>query len=439
MKLSGGKTGAAAAITAAFTAASGAASASGFALIEQSGSGMGNSFAGAAAVAEDASTIFFNPAGMSYLQGTQGAVAGHVISVSNKFSGSGTNPAALGGGAATGGTGGDAGETAFVPNAYLVKPYGERWRFGLGVNAPFGLATEYDRNWIGRFQGIKSELITVNVNPSLSYKVSDAFSIGVGVNYQRSDAELTNAVVLPGPASGNTKLEADDDAWGWNIGAIFQVTPATRIGIAYRSEIDYTLEGSVTTTTSTGVVIGAAGGPSSAEVTFPDTLSISLAHTVSDRLQLLADVTSTGWSSIGEVRVINTTNGTLRDVLNFDFDDSVRYSIGVNYKSGGDWTLKAGLAFDETPVKGATTRTVRLPDSDRTWISIGGQRMIGKNGRLDLGYAHLFIDDTDINNTRSQQAPGFTTPTPSPGTATTVTGTYKASVDIFSIQYTHSF
>jgi long-chain fatty acid transport protein len=439
MKPSVRKTGMVATVAAAFAAASGGAGAAGFALIEQSGGGMGNSFAGAAAVAEDASTVFFNPAGMSYLQGQQGAVAAHVISVSSKFSGTATNPAALGGGAASGGTGGDAGATALVPNLYLVKPFGERLRFGLGVNAPFGLATEYDSNWIGRFQGIKSELTTVNINPSVSYKVTDAFSIGAGVNYQHADAELTNAVVLGAGLSGNTRLEADDAAWGWNIGAIFQVTPATRIGVAYRSEIDYTLEGSVTTTNSAGAVVAAAGGPSQAEVTFPDSLSISLALAVSDRLQVLADVTSMGWSSIKQVRVINTTNGTLRDVLSFDFDDTLRYSIGANYSWGGTWTLKAGLAYDETPVRNATTRTVRLPDSDRTWISFGGQRMVGKNGRLDLGYAHLFIDDTDINNTRSQQAPGLTTPTPAPGTATTVTGTYKASVDIFSVQYTHNF
>ena len=102
-------------------------------------------------------------------------------------------------------------------------------------------------------------------------------------------------------------------------------------------------------------------------------------------------------------------------------------------------TLKAGIAYDETPVKGATTRSVRLPDNDRTWISLGAQMKIGQSGRLDLGYSHLFIDDADINNTRSQQAPGNTTPTPAPFTATTVTGTYEGSVDIFSIQYTHSF
>lgn len=438
MKLKLKKTGIAAAIAAAFTAAAGSAGAAGFALIEQSASGMGNAYAGAAATAEDASTIYFNPAGMSMLSGPQVSVAAHVINVSAKFEGTATRPAAFGGGAATGGNGGEAGGASFVPNAYFSMPVGDRIHVGLGVNVPFGLTTEYDENWVGRFQGIKSEVLAMNINPSVSYKISDAFSVGGGVNYQKLDAELTNAVVLPGPAEGRTKLEADDDGWGWNIGAMFQVTPMTRIGVSYRSEIDYKLEGNVTTTFG-GSVIAGASGPSSADVTLPDSFSLSIAHSVSDRLQLLADVTRTGWGSLGEVRVVNTTNGTLRDVLNFDFQDAWRYSIGANYKYNDTWTLKAGLAYDETPVKGATSRTVRLPDNDRFWLSFGGQMKVSQNGSLALGYTHIFIEDANINNTRSQQDPGFTSPTPAAGTATTVNGNYEGSVDIFSIQYTHSF
>ncbi len=101
--------------------------------------------------------------------------------------------------------------------------------------------------------------------------------------------------------------------------------------------------------------------------------------------------------------------------------------------------MKAGIAYDETPVKNETTRTVRLPDNDRVWLSFGGQTKIGQSGRLDVGYTHIFIKDADINHTRSQQTPGQFVPTPAPGTASNVTGTYEGSVDIFSVQYTHSF
>jgi len=428
------------AVASALGGASGMASAAGFALIEQSGSGMGNAYAGAAATGEDAGTVFFNPAAMSLIDTPQIAAGGHVIGLKAEFSGSGTRPVALGGGAATGGQGGDAGAPAIVPNFYFVMPIGDSMRFGVGVNVPFGLATEYDEDWLGRFQGVKSELMTVNINPSISFKVSEMFSIGAGINYQRIDAELTNAVVLGAGQTGKATLEADDDAWGWNAGVLFQPTASTKVGFSYRSKIEYKLDGTTTVTSDSGAPAAILStGSATADVTMPDSFSLSLAQALNDRVELLADVTFTRWSEINRINIVNPGNGTLRDSLVLDFDDTYRYSIGVNYKLDDDWKLKAGVAFDETPVKGASSRTVRLPDNDRTWLSLGAQMKVKQNGRLDFGYSHLFVKDADIDFTRSQQAPGQTTPTASAGTATTVTGSYEGSVDIFSVQYTHSF
>lgn len=409
------------------------ASAAGFALIEQGGSGLGNAYAGAAATGEDASTVFFNPAGMSRLQGSQVVVAGHMIDVSAKFRDQGSStPVALG--PTTGGDGGEAGDTAIVPNVYFVMPIGDQMHFGVGIGVPFGLTTEYDADWVGRFQGIKSELMTININPSLSFKVSETVSVGAGINYQTAEAELTNASITA-LGEGLTKLEADDDAWGWNAGVLFQVTSATRVGLAYRSSIDYELEGNVTTTANLNGTVQPAGTfAAKADITFPDMFSISFAHAVSDRLELLADATLTRWSEIQSVNVVQTSNGATRDVLSFNFDDAWRYSIGANYKWNDKWTLKAGVALDETPVKDAQNRTVRLPDSDRTWIAFGGQMKVGQSGKLDLGYAHLFIDDAEIDAQREQ----FNFPIPGVS-ASNVQGTYEGSVDIFSIQYTHSF
>ena len=166
MKHNPGKSVIAIAIASLFSAGAGGAYGAGFALIEQSASGMGNAYAGAAAVAEDASTIYFNPAGMSLLEGSQFVAVGHVINLSADFSGAATNPPAFGVGPATGGNGGDAGGSAFVPNVYFAMPFGERWNFGLGISAPFGLVTEYDADWVGRYQGIKSEITSININPA---------------------------------------------------------------------------------------------------------------------------------------------------------------------------------------------------------------------------------------------------------------------------------
>lgn len=418
------------AIAAALGGTSGMAFAGGFALIEQSGSGMGNAFAGAAATAEDASTIFFNPAGLTKLEGSQVAVAGHVILVSAKFNnnGSSTAPAGI---ATLGGNGGDAGGTAFVPNAYFSMPLGDRMAFGIGVNAPFGLVTEYDSDWVGRFQGIKSEIMTINVNPTIAYKINDAVSVGLGLNYQQFDAELTNKVSgaafgLPG-TEFNAKLEADDDAFGWNAGVLIQASSTTRIGVSYRSTMEYTLKGDVTITDPTGAVVGAASGAATADVTLPDMFSLSLVQALNDKIDLLADITFTRWSEIQTIRIINPATGGTRDTLVLNFDDTTRYSIGVNYKCTDRFTSKFGVAFDETPVSDQD-RTVRLPDQDRKWIAVGGSYKFSQTGKLDFGYAHLFLSDAPIDQTRGNAA-----------AFGRVAGSYEGSINIFSAQYTHSF
>src|SRR5512135_1926263 len=215
------------------SAMSGDAAASAFALLEQS-SGTGNAFAGGAAAAEDATTLFFNPAGMSRLKGKQVTVAGSLISPSAKFTNTGSS-------GATGGNGGDAGSLALVPNTYMVMELEPALHFGLGVFAPFGLQTEYDPTWIGRFQAIKSKIQTVNLNPAVAYQMSDSVSLGIGLNYQHISGELTNAVNFGVLGEGASTITGSDSAWGYNFGALFNVTPDTRIGLSYRSKIKYTL------------------------------------------------------------------------------------------------------------------------------------------------------------------------------------------------------
>lgn len=413
-----------AAVIAGLSGGSGTVSAAGFALIEQSGSGMGNAFAGAAASAEDASTIFFNPAGLSRLDGPQVTVAGHVVAVSAEFSnnGSSTPPAGIG---TLGGNGGNAGDTAFIPNAYFAMPYGDRWSFGVGINAPFGLVTEYDADWAGRFQGIKSDLMSININPTVAYRFNDTVSAGFGISYQQLEAELTNAQVLGPATEGLSKLQADDDGFGWNAGLLVQASPATRVGVSYRSMIDYTLEGDVRVTDSSGTVVVLAT-PATADITMPDMLSVSLVQAINDKVDLLADITYTRWSEIDRVRIVASSGATL-DTLVLDFDDALRYSVGLNYRCTERFTGRAGLAFDESPVNDQN-RTVRLPDSDRIWLSLGGGYKVGQSGRLDFAYSHLFTSDSSINQDRGNAAAfGL------------VSGTYEASIDIVSVQYSVSF
>ena len=399
-----------------------AAQAAGFGLAEQSGSGLGNSFAGAAAIAEDASTVYANPAGMTYIEGTQAAGVLHLIKPSIEFNKDG-NPA-QGTGRPPGGEGGNAGDLAYVPNFYFVMPLNEQVKFGLGVNAPFGLKTEYDKDWIGRFQGIKSELKTININPSLAFKVNEQLSLGFGISAMWAQAELSSAVNL-GAAERSSTVKGDDWGFGYNLGAIYQVTNDTRVGVSYRSKVDQHLKGDVKFSVSNGPTLN---GDVNADVTLPESLSLSTFSKLNDSWDLMADATWTRWSQFQELAIYRD-NGQLLTSTVENWKNTMRYSVAVNYHYTNTIKLRAGLAYDEGPVSG-DFRTVRIPDNDRKWLSFGAGWKATPTTTLDVGYAHLFIGDTDIDDNQTAALPVG---------KGRVRGDYDGSVDILSMQVTHNF
>lgn len=381
------------------------ASAAGFALVEQNASGLGNAYAGQAAAATDASTIFFNPAGMTYLPDRQLVLAGHLIKPQAEFSGTATPDN-------SGGQGGDAGDLALVPNGYFAFRLTPDVHLGVGLGAPFGLKTEYDPGWIGNRHAIKSELKTINLNPSIAWKASDSLSLGAGLSLQYAEATLTNT----SPA-GLVTVKGDDHGWGFNLGALWQIDEATRIGLAYRSEVDYTLEGTVA---FSGMPV--LNGPVTADATMPDSASLSLFHKVNPRWDLLADLTWTGWSDFDELRIVRTSGGVV-GVTPENWRDTWRYSIGANYHYDDRLTLRGGVAFDQRAASDAY-RTARIPDEDRTWLAFGAQYRLSGRSRIDVGYAHLFVKDADLDKTEG---------------GVSLTGTYEASVDILAAQLTMDF
>jgi len=384
--------------------------AAGFALIEQNASGLGNAYAGQAASAQDASTVFFNPAGMSLLPNSQVVLVGHLIQPSAKFSGTFSVPVG-------GGQGGDAGGLAFVPNFYFALPLTQNVNFGIGVNSPFGLKTEYDSTWVGRFQAIKSDMKTINVNPSISWRVNEQLSAGAGLDLQYIEATLSNAISPLAPGSMMT-VKGNDTGFGFNLGLLWQANSSTRIGLAYRSEIDQTLSG---TLTANAVL---PTGDVKADITLPATASFSVFHKLSPSIDLLADITWTGWSSFDRLAVAYTSIPAPLPVTQENWKDSWRYSLGANFHMNDQLTLRGGLAFDQTPVPDAIHRTARIPDGDRIWLALGGQYRMDKQNTVDFGYAHLFVKNPAISNTSS---------------AGTLTGRYENHVDILSAQYTHAF
>ncbi|MFH2139482.1 MAG: outer membrane protein transport protein [Pseudomonadota bacterium] len=419
----------------------GQACASGFALIEQ-GSGLGNAFAGGAASAEDAATVFYNPAGMSRLDDSQISVGGAFIKPSAQYSGtiSGLAPLQTAGT----GTGGDAGGMAFVPNMYYTRQIDDKMHAGIGINAPFGLQTDYDATWMGRFQAVKSKIQTINLNPSISYDVSDTLSVGAGLSYQHISGELTNrvnysaaiyqatsgATAIPN-LEGLSTLTGSDSGWGYNFGALFNLSPKTRVGAAYRSQIKYKLSGDVKFANRPAAL--AAALPDQAvtlDITMPDSFSMSAVHQYGDKLEVMADATWTGWSVFKTLDVKKTNGTSLGAATPENWKDTWRVSVGTSYHYSEQWTARAGLAFDQAPVSDAY-RTVRIPDADRTWLALGGQYKTGQAGTIDFGYAHLFVKSGVMNQSASANADlagkGY------------LVGSYSSSVDIVSVQYGYKF
>jgi long-chain fatty acid transport protein len=395
---------------------SGAASASGFQLLEQNASGIGNAYAGSAAVAENASTVYFNPAGMTQLQDREVSGGMAAIRPSYKFSNNGsTAPTAIGGGVATGSMGGDAGGWGFVPNGYVSWALTKDLYAGIGIGAPFGLKTEYSDEWVGRFQSVSFDIKTLNINPSLAYRVNEKVSLGFGVDWQQINAEYLRQSIL----GSLVKVSLDDSAWGWNAGALFTLSPSTKVGVSYRSAIKYS---------TSGTFRGAVNADAKAEIKVPDTFILSVTQKLSDKWDMLGDVSRTGWSSIPKVDIMNATTGSAvpAQTLESDFKNTWRVALGANYKYTEAIKLKFGIAYDQAPVKADTTRMVSLPDNNRIWFSTGAQYKLDKSSALDFGIAYLYLRDSQVNNNQDT-------------TRGVVVGTYSGSAWILGGQYSMAF
>lgn len=407
--------------------------AAGFQLQNQNGAGTGLSYAGQAANPEDASTVFFNPAGMTHLpQGQHISLGGTIIDRSVKFTDTGTTPMPVinplnglptGAFHPVGGSGDDGGGASLVPNFFYTRSLDARTVIGLGVSATYGSETEYDSNFAGRFSGRYTSIHQININPSIAWKLDERLSLGLGLNFAHNKVEFK--VITPYVGAPEGILQGKDSALGWNAGLMYQLTPNTRVGVSYRSKMKFHLEGSQR--------LAAFGVNQSinANLTTPDNLSLALSHKSSDRLEWLADLTHTGWSSVQQLTpYINGTTTLAAAPLKYNFKNTWRLGVGLKYQYNPTWSLRTGIAFDESPVPDAASRTMTVPDSDRTWLSFGARMKIDNQSSLDMGYAHLWL-----KNSSTARLVTSTGGTP----LQIVRGDFKSSVNLLSVQYNRQF
>lgn len=484
------------------------AQASGFQLREQSPLSQGNAFAGVSAGGGDISSLFFNPAVMTQYDGWQFSTGGTYVGLSAKFENASASrtPVLLGLGfqsapvTATNlntisgpGSHGNAAISAVLPEFNIMYSVNKDLKLGLSLNVPYGLTTEYDANWIGRYHALKSELKTIDVSPSIAYRVSDSVTLGAAFIVRKADAELTNAVdygtalalkvggalaaaglstVSPGPGQnspvatvamglpnatfgtpgyaipgawdGKAGLKGDGWGYGWKAGIIFQPSKDLRIGLAYQAAMDMTLKGNASfeypaaMPASDYAALTGAGlknGKGQADLNLPSTASLGFDWQVTPTFALQGEVARTTWSSFKTLVVKFTDNvapQTTESITDENWNDTTFMSLGGTWKLSQTWTFRAGVAFDKSAVDDAY-RTPRIPDNDRKWVAFGASYAYSKQTTFDFGYSRLFITDGKV------MLSAGTSPYDNNATRGSLNGTIKASINILGAALRYSF
>lgn len=430
----------------------GTALASGFQLREQSTTAQGNAFAGVAAGTDDISAMFFNPATMTQHDGSQTSFhLSYIAPKADMTSASGTT--AFGTAISGGKFGGDAGEDALLPSVYAMFQPAEDWRVGLSVNAPFGLATEYDKEWVGRYHGVRSELVTTNLSPNIAWQATPWMSLGAGLQVQYADAELSNSIDfggigaaagISGATPGNSaqdgfgEVKGDDWSYGYTLGVVFNPLASTQIGLSYRSQVKHTLEGDAVFdlgTSGIGAALSGATGAftnttAKASLTTPSVVSLGVRHAVTEEWTVMAELDWTEWSTFEELRIRFDNAAQSDSVTDQNWEDVWFASLGATYKpTGSPWTFRGGVAFDEAPM-GTDTRTPRIPDENRYWISGGVSYDPRPWISIGATYTHIFVDDAKVDLSTSDTGNTF---------RGALAADYESSIDIFSIAATIRF
>ncbi|MGP5018665.1 OmpP1/FadL family transporter [Vreelandella alkaliphila] len=426
------------------------AQAGGYQINEQSVSGQGYGHAGRSSNVHDATIVYGNPAGMSFLDRAQITVGGTFLNVNSDISNvraSQSSPAflqATGGATDTlpvaGSNDGDMVPGTLVPFAFYAHPVNEQLAFGFGVYAPFGSQTEYENDFQGRNQGNYTEVKVMTAQPTVSYRFNEQWSVGAGLTYNRVEGELRRQVPVATPmglSEVDSRVEGDDEAWGYNLGIIYQPAPETTLGLTYRSKVDFNLEGSFAANSPVldQLGIGTVTDTAALDLTTPETVNFSLTQEMSDKLKLMFGVSWARWSRFDQILVTGTERGEITNEQQ-NYSNAWAFSTGGEYQLTPTLALRAGVALDFTPTQDAT-RSVRIPSDDRRIFSIGAGWSPVPDLTLDVAYSYLTERSSQVDQSKTdrftvagQQTPPITS---------NYSADYKNEAHGFGAQLTYRF
>ncbi|WP_089658948.1 OmpP1/FadL family transporter [Franzmannia pantelleriensis] len=424
--------------------------AGGYQINEQSVSGQGYGHAGRSSNVNDATIVFGNPAGMSFLDRAQVTAGGTYLNVNTDISNVQADAMLDGGFAATGNpanaTGqqvpvgtipgssdGDMVPGTLIPYAFYAQPVNERLAFGFGVYAPFGSKTDYEDGFQGRYFGDYTEVRVISAQPTVSYRFNDQLALGLGITYNQVDGELRRQ--LPGdPAAPfdpsadiDSRVEGDDDAWGYNIGVIYQPVEETTFGLTYRSKVDYTLTGDFSATDPAGNVV--RSDSANLNLTTPETVNFSVTQQMSDRLKLMAGASWVRWSRFDQILVTGSEGDVITQETQ-DYSNAWAFAVGGEYQLNPQLALRAGVTIDNTPTSDEF-RSVRIPSDDRRIFSVGAGWTPTDDVTLDFAYSYLTERGTFVDQSRDDLYQGL-------GGAT-YSADYKNEAHGFGAQLTYRF
>ena len=375
--------------------------AAGFQLAEYSATGLGRAYAGEAAMADNASAQWRNPAMLTYLEGTQ--VSAGAIYVNPNVDVEGTvNHAQLG---KTHASSNDFAHDAVIPNFYLSHQLNEQMALGFALGTNYGMETDLGTEFAASHFGNQASVISKEANLNIAYQILPQLSIGGGVRYVMGEGHfgatapaknlirhpVTNNVMTLPKGTTLKYMEGEDNSWGWQVGSAWQINQDHRVGFAYKSEVVMDFEGH-----AEGVSYGSYK-PGMMSVTLPATAELASFHQINDQWAIHASINWTDWSSFKELTAVFPEKSDL--IKSENWEDNYRFALGTTYQYDAKLALRAGVAYDTSAVDDKN-RTATIPETDRTWVSVGGSYVATPQLTLDAGFTYIFAKDATINEPR---------------------------------------